>query len=178
MKRNALMAFAVGSVGAVWLFNRKRDSAGSYLLGSPVEVNGTPTVTPRGQFGAPRRGPPTHEHQGIDLAAPAGSRVLAVGDGVIVHANPGLGRVVRKLRLDEPGAWDLFHRRVDIVVYADLGMPLVRPGDRVRKGDPIALVDKGGFVHFAVKEAQSEGEAFFDPKQAGFTYRPTRPLVS
>jgi murein DD-endopeptidase MepM/ murein hydrolase activator NlpD len=110
-------------------------------------------------------------HQGTDLAAPPGSHVLAVGDGVIVRTDPGLGKIVRKLRLDVPGAWGLGHRRVNAVVYADLGTPLVQPGDRVRKGDSIALVDKAGFVHFAVKETRPSGEIFFDPKEAGFAYR-------
>jgi hypothetical protein len=97
--------------------------------------------------------------------------VLAVGDGVIVKTDPGLGKVVRKLNLDVRGAWDLNHRRVDAIVYADLGKPLVQPGDRVRKGDPIALVWEHGFVHFAVKERRPSGEIFFDPKDAGFVYR-------
>jgi murein DD-endopeptidase MepM/ murein hydrolase activator NlpD len=172
MKRDGLIALAIGSVGAFWLYTRKRgDSRGSYILGSPLEVGGTPTVTRRGQFGAPRAGPPVHKHQGLDLAAPAGSLVLAVGDGVIVPANPGLGKVVRKLRLDVPAAWDSAHRRVDAIVYADLGTPLVRMGDRVRKGDPIARVDRPGFVHFAVKETRPDGEVFLDPKEAGFGYR-------
>ncbi len=179
MKPNAWAWIALGSAGAMFLIARRRDSAGaSIILGSPVEVHGAPTVTPHGYFGAPRVGPPRHAHQGVDLAAPPGSHVLAVGDGVIVRTDPGLGKIVRKLRLDKPAAWDLSHRRVDAIVYADLGTPLVQPGDRVRKGDPIALVDKAGFVHFAVKEARPSGEVFFDPKQAGFTYRLIRPLVS
>jgi murein DD-endopeptidase MepM/ murein hydrolase activator NlpD len=145
----------------------------SILLGAPVEVGGPPQVTPHGYFGAPRAGPPVHTHQGIDLAASVGSHVLAVGDGVIVRTDPGLGKTVRKLRLARRGSWDLNHRRVDAVVYADLGTPLVQPGDQVRKGDSIALVDKAGFVHFAVKEVQPSGEVFFDPKEAGFIYRAT-----
>jgi murein DD-endopeptidase MepM/ murein hydrolase activator NlpD len=179
VKGNAWAWIALGSAGALLLIARKRDaSGGSIILGSPVEAHGVPTVTPHGYFGAPRAGPPRHTHQGVDLGAPAGSHVLAVGDGVIVRTNPGLGKIVRKLRLDVPAAWDFSHRRVDSIVYADLGMPLVQPGDHVRKGDPIALVDKAGFVHFAVKEARPSGEVFFDPMQAGFTYRLTHPLVS
>jgi hypothetical protein len=46
---------------------------------------------------------------------------------VIVRTDPGLGKIVRKFRLDVPGAWDFAHRRVDAVLYADLGTPLVRP---------------------------------------------------
>ena len=157
MKRDALIALAIGSVGAVWLFVRERERpTGSPILGSPIEGSARPQVTPHGRFGGPRVGPPRHRHQGIDLVAPAGALVLAVGDGVIVRATPGLGKVVRKLRLDEPGTWDVAHRRVDMIVYADLGSPLVKPGDRVRRGDPIARVDRTGFVHFAVKENSHE----------------------
>src|SRR5207245_8621909 len=100
-----------------------------------------------------------------------GSHVLAVGDGEIVAANPGLGLVVRKVRLDEPGAWADAGMPVHFVVYADLGKPLVEPGDRVKKGEPIALVASRGFVHFAVKTLHDSQEVFFDPKLAGFAYR-------
>jgi murein DD-endopeptidase MepM/ murein hydrolase activator NlpD len=178
MKRDSWFWIACGTIGAFVLFRKRSTSTGSYLLGAPVEVKRAPTVTPHGYFGARRAGPPAHAHQGVDLAAPAGSHVLAVGDGLIVRTDPGLGKIVRKLRLDIPGAWDFSHRRVDAVVYADLGAPLVQPGDHVRKGDPIALVDKSSFVHFAVKESRPSGEVFFDPKEAGFVYRLSRPLVS
>jgi murein DD-endopeptidase MepM/ murein hydrolase activator NlpD len=117
----------------------------------------------------------------VDLIAPPGSRVLAVGDGVIVETKPGLGLVVRKLKLDVPGSWGGGWRRVHSVVYADLGTPLVKPGDRVRRGDPIALVWPRGFFHFATKDLRGGREAFFDPKEAGFAYRLSSqpgPLVS
>jgi murein DD-endopeptidase MepM/ murein hydrolase activator NlpD len=68
--------------------------------------------------------------------------------------------------------------RVGAVVYADLGTPLVQPGDRVRRGDRIALVDRTGFFHFAVKELRPGGEVFFDPKAAGFPYRASRGEVT
>jgi murein DD-endopeptidase MepM/ murein hydrolase activator NlpD len=167
----------IGAGAAVLLaFGRKQ--RGTWLLGSPVEGSGVLVVTPHGHFGASRSGPPAHDHQGVDLAARAGSNVLAVGDGQIVATDPGLGKLVRKLRLDVPGQWKLGGRRVDAIVYADLGRPLVAPGDRVRRGDPIALVDKAGFVHFAVKESRTGGEIFFDPREAGFTYRLTTPEVA
>jgi hypothetical protein len=96
--------------------------------------------------------------------------VLAVGDGVIVRAEPGLGKTVRKLRLDHPGSWGGLEL-VDDVVYADLGLPIVLPGKRVRRGDVIAFVAPAGFVHFAVKQIGAQGETFIDPKRAGFEYR-------
>lgn len=176
MKREHWIWVGLGSAGALFVLSAAR--SGSMVLGSPVEVRGTPTVTPHGFFTAPRVGPPAHSHQGVDLAAPPGSRVLAVGDGVIVATDPGLGKLVRKLRLDRPAAWGVGHRRVDSIVYADLGQALVQPGDRVRRGDPIALVDKAGFVHLAVKETRPGGEVFFDPKEAGLAYRLTGPEVA
>jgi murein DD-endopeptidase MepM/ murein hydrolase activator NlpD len=60
---------------------------------------------------------------------------------------------------------------VSAVVYADLGTPLVEPGQRVRRGDPIALVWSRGFVHFATKEIRGGREVFFDPSEAGLSYR-------
>jgi murein DD-endopeptidase MepM/ murein hydrolase activator NlpD len=99
--------------------------------------------------------------------------VLAVGDGEIVPASPGLGKTVRKLRLDAPAAWSAGGLPIEYVVYADLGMPLVEPGDHVRRGDPIAFVDAPGFVHFAVKTKDARGETFVDPRLAGFAYHPT-----
>ncbi len=166
----------LGAVGLLALASRRRRRGAS--LGSPVEARAVPTTTPHGYFGAHRDGPPIHAHQGIDLAAPPGSRVLAVGDGTIVRAEPGLGKIVRKLRLDAPGAWETGASPVDAIVYADLGTPLVEPGERVRKGDAIAVVAPAGFVHFAVKEKRTTGETFVDPRVAGFAYRSTKPGVA
>lgn len=142
----------------------------SSALGSPVEA-AIPNVTPHGGYGASRKGPPAHDHQGVDLLAPAGSHVLAVGVGRIVSTQPGLGKVVLKLQLDEPAAWSAGGVPIAAIVYADLGTPLVEPGDRVLPGDPIATVAQRGFVHFAVK---TPGGRFIDPRLAGFVYRAAR----
>ncbi len=170
MNRNAwLWWLGLGSAGALFAFTRGQP------LGSPIEGDGPPTVTPHGAFGADRVGPPAHSHQGVDLIAPVGAHVLAVGDGVVVSARAGLGKIVRKLKLDAPGAWNVAGRRIDSIVYADLGVPLVSPGDHVERGESIALVAapaneptaKLGFVHFAVKR----GDVFINPNEAGFDYR-------
>lgn len=172
MKRQPWLWIGAASVGT-WLLVRNR--GGSIVLGLPVERRSPLVVTPRGYFGAKRAGPPAHAHQGIDIGAPPGSHVLAVGDGEIVRTDPGLGKIVRKLRLDVTATWALGHRSVDAVVYADLGTPLVQPGDRVRKGEAIALVSRAGFVHFAVKQVRPTAELFFDPREAGLSYRITTP---
>jgi murein DD-endopeptidase MepM/ murein hydrolase activator NlpD len=177
VKRDAWIWIGAAAAGAL-LLGRRREGGGSILLGSPIENSATPIMTPHGGFGTHRDGPPIHTHQGVDLAARPGSHVLAVGDGVIVATDPGLGKMVRKLKLDAPASFSFGRRRVDFVVYADLGAPLKHPGERVHKGEPIALVDKAGFVHFAVKQQQAGREVFFDPKDAGFTYRPSGPAIA
>lgn len=87
----------------------------------------------------------------------------AVGEGVIVQTGAGYGGRVLKLMLVRPEAFLGGAIPVEAVVYADLGQPLVQPGDRVRRGQPVAEVGPRGFVHFAVKS----GEQFFDPALAG-----------
>ncbi len=177
MNRNALVWLGVGS-GALLLLTRNSAPLLGRQLQSPLEGAGTALVTPHGYYGAPRSGPPVHLHQGVDLAAKAGSKVLAVGDGVIVATDPGLGKTVRKLKLDPPSSWRPGARSVAAIVYADLGTPLVKPGDHVRIGDPIATVDKTGFFHFAVKEQRAGDELFFDPLLAGFDYKRSGPQVA
>lgn len=162
MKRGTLWAWAFGITFAVASAIGRRRARRKLAL--PVQST---RVTVHGHYGAPRVGPPAHAHQGIDLIARPGSYVLAVGDGEIVPTLPGLGRVVRKLELDHAAPFTLGLMPVDTVVYADLGTPLVHPGDRVKRGDAIAFVGNEGFVHFAVKR----GDRFMDPRLAGFAYR-------
>jgi murein DD-endopeptidase MepM/ murein hydrolase activator NlpD len=159
VKRAVLLVFGVGIAIAAMMGRR----GARRILGFPVEGM---RVTAHGTFGADRLGPPAHSHQGVDLIASPGSHVLAVGDGRIVATQAGLGGIVRKLELDAPAAFAPGLIPVDTLVYADLGTPLVNPGDRVRRGDSIALVGNRGFVHFAVKR----GGRFIDPRLAGFPY--------
>jgi murein DD-endopeptidase MepM/ murein hydrolase activator NlpD len=154
-----LLVFGVGIAMAAVIGRRRPRHA----LGRPVDGM---RATAHGFFGAQRPGPPVHAHQGVDLIASPGSRVRAVGDGRIVATQPGLGGIVRKLALDTPAPFAPGLIPVDAIVYADLGTPLVSAGDRVRRGDAIALVGDRGFVHFALKR----GERFIDPRLAGFAY--------
>lgn len=153
---------AAGTAGAAFLWSRR------HRLISPITGVATPVTTPHGDYGAHREGPPAHTHHGLDLVVPAGGRIVAVADGTIIPADPGLGKIVRKLKLDAPAPWSATGEPVEAVVYADLGTPLVEVGDRVRKGEVVALVDKSGFFHFAVK---AHGDQFIEPSRAGFEYR-------
>lgn len=167
-RKRSWLWLAAGTAGASLVVGGRRKGA----LGSPLENGEELVLTRHGSFGAGRKGPPAHAHQGVDLAAPIGTLILAVGDGVIVTTHPGLGKIVRKLRLDVPGTWAVGSgRRVDSVVYADLGRALVSPGARVKKGEPVAIVGERGFFHFAVKERRDGEEDFFDPERAGLAYR-------
>ena len=170
---NPWLLLGLGVVGLTLAWRRKPSSR---LLVAPLD--GSLSTTPHGNFGAPRKGPPQHQHQGIDLAARPGSFVRAIGAGVIVKTNPGLGGLVRKLKLDTPTAYVSGKQPVAFVVYADLGSALREPGEHVAQGEPIAVVGKRGFFHFACKRVVGGREEFFDPALAGLGYRATKERVS
>jgi len=104
-------------------------------------------TTPHGQFGAVRPVGATtadHYHQGVDLVGKAGESVLAVGNGQIVDAKPGIGQTVRVLLLDDGRA----------VVYADLGTATAEPGQRMKVGDEVGTMRANGFVHIGIRESR------------------------
>ncbi|HUR21024.1 MAG TPA: peptidoglycan DD-metalloendopeptidase family protein [Vicinamibacterales bacterium] len=76
-------------------------------------------------------------HKGIDYAAPTGTRVRAVGDGIVEHAGPkgGYGNVVI-----------LRHHGQYATVYAHLSRVAVRRGGRVAQNDTIGLVGQSGWA--------------------------------
>jgi len=78
-------------------------------------------------------------HQGVDYAAPAGTRVRAVGDGVIEFAGRqnGYGNIVI-----------LRHDSIRTTVYGHLRSfgSGIRAGARVRQGDTIGLVGQTGWA--------------------------------
>jgi murein DD-endopeptidase MepM/ murein hydrolase activator NlpD len=85
-------------------------------------------------------------HQGIDFAGAAGSRVLAVADGIVSHAGPdgGYGRLI-----------EITHGNGYLTRYAHNAKLLVQPGQTVKRGDAIALMGSTGrstgtHLHFEV----------------------------
>ncbi|MBI3546550.1 MAG: M23 family metallopeptidase [Gammaproteobacteria bacterium] len=85
-------------------------------------------------------------HEGVDIASRMGSPVLAVGDGLITHSGEkaGYGLLV-----------EVTHESGLITRYAHTSATLVKVGDRVRKGQEIALVGTSGrstgpHLHFEV----------------------------
>jgi murein DD-endopeptidase MepM/ murein hydrolase activator NlpD len=76
-------------------------------------------------------------HEGIDYAAPLGTRVRAVGDAVVDFAGPkgGYGKVVI-----------LRHHGAYTTVYAHLNRIAVRRGERIVQNDTIGFVGQTGWA--------------------------------
>ncbi|HEU4352803.1 MAG TPA: peptidoglycan DD-metalloendopeptidase family protein [Burkholderiales bacterium] len=77
------------------------------------------------------------KHQGIDYAAPTGTRVRAIGDGVVDHAGlrGGYGKVVI-----------IRHHGQYSTVYAHLSRINVHRGQRVAQNDTIGAVGQTGWA--------------------------------
>lgn len=85
-------------------------------------------------------------HQGIDFSARPGTAIMAAGDGIVVFAGPkqAYGRTV-----------EIDHGDGCLTRYAHTQLLVVKAGDRVRKGQVIALVGSSGratgaHLHFEV----------------------------
>jgi murein DD-endopeptidase MepM/ murein hydrolase activator NlpD len=103
------------------------------------------------------------EHDGIDIAAKAGSPILAAGDGVVVAAGArgGYGQAV-----------EIKHGSGVTTLYGHASKLLVHPGEHVTQGQPIATVGETGratgpHLHFEVRE----GGHALNPTRALSVYR-------
>ena len=74
-------------------------------------------------------------HHGLDFAGAAGTQVLAVADGIVSHTGTdgGYGRLV-----------EVTHGNGYLTRYAHNAKVLVKPGQTVKRGDPIALMGSTG----------------------------------
>jgi murein DD-endopeptidase MepM/ murein hydrolase activator NlpD len=101
-------------------------------------------------------------HHGIDIAAPRGTEILAVADGEVTVA----GRPKGQRALSGYGKMVIIKHDDNIhTVYAHASQVLVEYGQRVKQGDPIALVgstgrSSGAHLHFEFRRA---GQSI-DPK--------------
>lgn len=93
-----------------------------------------------GVYGSQRilNGKPRRPHYGIDIAAPAGTPVVAPADGVVSLVHPGMFFSGATLIID--------HGQGISTSYLHLQRILVNRGDRVRQGDVIANVGATGRV--------------------------------
>ena len=67
-------------------------------------------------------------HSGCDFAVPTGTEVLAVADGKVANANWGQAYGVQIVEALEDGTF---------FIYAHLSKSLVKPGDKISKGQVI-----------------------------------------
>ena len=86
-------------------------------------------------------------HEGVDIAARLGSTINAMGDGVVSHAGikAGYGLMV-----------EIVHGQGYTTRYAHTAKNLVKVGDRITKGQPVAEVGSSGrstgpHLHFEVR---------------------------
>ena len=85
-------------------------------------------------------------HEGVDIASHMGSPVLAMGDGLVTHSGEQAGYGL---------SIEVTHESGLVTRYAHTSATLVKAGDRVRKGQAIALVGTSGrstgpHLHFEV----------------------------
>jgi len=101
-----------------------------------------------------RNGVPQH-HNGIDIAAPAGTPVVAVGAGEVISTNAHPAGGNQLFLLLDSGM---------VAGYAHLQSYAVRSG-RVKRGDPVGTVGTTGVVtgphlHFSLRDRSG---AYVDP---------------
>ncbi|HUT50944.1 MAG TPA: LysM peptidoglycan-binding domain-containing M23 family metallopeptidase [Alphaproteobacteria bacterium] len=144
----------------------RRKVAGAVLRGSGLgtkrshgRVGKPPALSGRG-FAWPLRGrvvgrfgtyPGGLRNDGVNIAARAGSIVRAAENGVVAYAGSGVEGFGELLLIKHAGSW--------MTAYAHNERFLVRRGQRVRRGQPIATVGSTGAVirpqlHFEIRKSK------------------------
>src|SRR5688500_17399880 len=99
----------------------------------------------RGALVSPYRPASRPSHAGVDLAAPPGTTVIAAEAGEVVYAGhiQGYGGVIA-----------VAHAGELTTVYAHLGDVRAVEHARVRRGEAIAAVGDGGYLHYEIRRAK------------------------
>lgn len=144
-----------------------RDEAARVPSRAPVEPTvAVPVVT----FG-PRESPVTRRQEffaGLALAAPAGAAVVAPASGTVVWAGPVPPRLGAEWR-PLGNVVVLAHDARTLTLFGHLERPLVRPRQRVRRGDEIGRVGTSGFtpaprLHYEVRRLEGSRFVPKDPR--------------
>ena len=98
----------------------------------PVKGKGLANII--SYFGDPREGG-KRKHEGVDIAAPRGTPILAVADGTIDKVKEG-GSGGKQIWLVLENGWKIY--------YAHLHTQLVKAGQKVKTGDLIGTVGNTG----------------------------------
>ena len=77
-----------------------------------------------------------HRHKGVDYKVPVGTPVHAMVDGTVVNANWGASYGTQIVAQVQGG----------FVIYAHLSQSLVKPGDKITKGQLIGKSGKSGNI--------------------------------
>ena len=98
------------------------------------------------------------QHEGIDIAAPIGSDILAIDDGVVMYSGQEIGGYGNLVVLA--------HRKGYFSIYAHALKNFVSKGQRVHRGQVVALVgmtgrSTGPHLHFEVRR----NSAAYDPEE-------------
>lgn len=134
-----LQAFRfVDGDGRIGYFDENGRSVRRFFLRSPLPFN--PRITARFSL---RRLHPVYgvgrPHLGVDYAAPVGTPVLAVADGVVVSAGFS-GASGRLIRLRHTNGYQTSYLHLSAIAKR------IRPGVRVSQGDVIGQVGASGVV--------------------------------
>lgn len=127
------------------LLSESISEATDSMLANRDRLESTPSIFPAAglltsRYSHARRHPILHEtlpHEGIDISAPEGTPILAAAKGRVtfVGRRPGYGLMV-----------ELNHGYGHVTRYAHASRTLVRPGEIVERGTPIAHVGRTGMA--------------------------------
>jgi len=100
-------------------------------------------------------------HFGVDLGAPCGTEVVAIGDGIVVGIDQGAhGAGPHNLMIDHPNGYASFYGHL-------LERPPLRLGDEVRRGqgiartgDPDLSCTSRPHLHLEIRDAPAHRRAF------------------
>lgn len=150
--------FDEGGSGANGYYHADGRSVRRAFLRSPVEFS---RISSR--FSKSRLHPTLgirRPHSGVDYAAPMGTPVFTVGDGLVIDAGR-MGGAGLAVRVRHNNGW--------ITSYSHLSKILVRKGERVKQGQMIGRVGSTGYstgphLDFRVKI----GQQFVDPLKVDY----------
>ena len=125
-----------------------------FLLDKKSFLRSTPTLMPTDgwitSYYGPRKSHYTHRikmHEGLDIGARKGRKIISTADGIVTFAGtkPGFGNFVK-----------VQHGYGIETIYAHAKSILVKKGQQIKRGHPIALVGSTGYstgphVHYEVR---------------------------
>jgi len=127
----------------------------NFFENQKLELSQTPSIMPtQGYWSSPygwRDDPFTGKrtfHRGVDIATQSGNPVIATADGIVIQTKTDkIGGKTIKISHPKTGF---------VTVYCHISKYLVRPGQRVKRGDTIGLIGstgkaRGPHVHYEVR---------------------------